>query len=120
MRSLVPITDESVLILPTRRRALHVRGLGTMTPETGAAAGVDITWTAPAAGGPAYDGYKIYKSTDGGTTFALLDTIASGETSATVDAEADDQLYIAAYNDAGESPKDATEALADGEIITVT
>jgi hypothetical protein len=34
MRFLVPITDESALILPTRRRGAHVRGLGTMTPET--------------------------------------------------------------------------------------
>lgn len=74
-----------------------------------AAATANLSWSAPSAG-PSVTGYNIYKSTDGGTTYSLLDTTAS--TSATVSADAGDKIKVVAYNGAGESD--------DSNVVTIT
>lgn len=84
------------------------------------AAGVGIEWTAPAnAAAPAYDGYRIYKSTDSGATYSLLDTVADDVLSATVDATSGDLLYVTPYNDAGEAIRDGDHAAALTLTLTV-
>lgn len=82
-------------------------GYRTLLASTGST--VNITWTDNST---TEDGFRIYKSTDGGTTYSLLQSESAGATSASVSAVATDKLKVVAYNEAGESD--------DSNIITVT